>query len=60
MILAFLSLACGLVLDTVSRQHRELRRLAYLAVPNRPGIFRDGGGDPAPDPGSPGGDLSGR
>jgi glycosyltransferase involved in cell wall biosynthesis len=60
MILAFLSLACGLVLDTVSQHHRELKRLAYLAVPNCPDIFRDGGGEPAPDPGSPGGDLSGR
>ncbi|MFZ8927463.1 MAG: glycosyl transferase, partial [Candidatus Nanopelagicales bacterium] len=33
MLLAFLSLACGLILDTVTRGRRELRRLAYLQVP---------------------------
>jgi glycosyltransferase involved in cell wall biosynthesis len=33
MILAFLSLVCGLVLDTVTHGRRELKRLAYLAVP---------------------------
>jgi hypothetical protein len=33
MLLAFLSLACGLILDTVTRGRRELRRLAYLATP---------------------------
>jgi glycosyltransferase involved in cell wall biosynthesis len=32
MILAFLSLFCGLILDTVVRGRRELRRLAYLAL----------------------------
>jgi glycosyltransferase involved in cell wall biosynthesis len=31
MLLAFLSVACGLILDTVSRGRRELRLLAYLA-----------------------------
>jgi hypothetical protein len=31
MILAFLSLACGLILETVTRGRRELKRLAYLA-----------------------------
>jgi glycosyltransferase involved in cell wall biosynthesis len=31
MLLAFLSGACGLILDTVSRGRRELRLLAYLA-----------------------------
>jgi glycosyltransferase involved in cell wall biosynthesis len=30
MILAFLSLACGLILDTVTRGRRELKRLLYL------------------------------
>ena len=30
MILAFLSLACGLILDTVTQGRREARRLAYL------------------------------
>ena len=32
MILAFLSLACGFVLDTVTRGRREVRRLAYLSL----------------------------
>jgi glycosyltransferase involved in cell wall biosynthesis len=31
MVLAFLSLACGLILDTVTQGRREARRLAYLA-----------------------------
>ena len=30
MLLAFLSLACGLILDTVTRARREFKRLAYL------------------------------
>lgn len=34
MILAMLSLACGLILDTVTHGRRELRRLAYLAWPS--------------------------
>lgn len=33
MLLAFLALACGLVLDTVTHGRRELRRLHYLQVP---------------------------
>lgn len=33
MLLAFLSLVCGLVLDTVTRGRRELKRLAYLTMP---------------------------
>jgi hypothetical protein len=39
MILAFLNLFCGLVLDTVTRGRRELKRLVYLAArrsPERP------------------------
>jgi hypothetical protein len=32
-ILAFLSLFCGLILDTVVRGRREVRRLAYLSLP---------------------------
>ena len=32
MLLAFLSLACGLILDTVTRGRRELKLLAYLAL----------------------------
>ncbi|MFZ5747760.1 MAG: glycosyltransferase, partial [Pseudomonadota bacterium] len=37
MILAFLNLFTGLILDTVVRGRREVRRLAYLAVPG-PGV----------------------
>jgi glycosyltransferase involved in cell wall biosynthesis len=33
MVLAFLSLASGIVLDTVTRGRRELKRLAYLRIP---------------------------
>ena len=33
MILAFLSLACGLILDTVTRGRREMKRLYYLSLP---------------------------
>ncbi len=33
MLLAFLSLACGLILDSVTRARQELKRLAYLAIP---------------------------
>jgi glycosyltransferase involved in cell wall biosynthesis len=32
MILAFLSLTCGLILDSVTRTRREAKRLAYLSV----------------------------
>ena len=33
MILAFLSLACGFILDTVSHGRREMKRLRYLEFP---------------------------
>lgn len=33
MLLAFLSLTCGLILDSVTRARQELKRLAYLAIP---------------------------
>lgn len=32
MLLAFLSMVCGLILDTVTRGRREIRRLAYLQI----------------------------
>jgi glycosyltransferase involved in cell wall biosynthesis len=35
MLLGFLSLACGFILDTVTHGRREIKRLAYLAVPAR-------------------------
>jgi len=40
-ILSFLSFACGLILDTVSRGRMESKRLAYLAVPVRFRPIRD-------------------
>ncbi len=41
MVLAALSFFAGLILDTVVRGRRELRRLAYLAVPG-PGLGQSG------------------
>jgi len=32
-VLSFLSLTCGLILDSVTRGRKELKRLAYLAIP---------------------------
>jgi hypothetical protein len=32
-LLSFLTFVCGLVLDTVTHGRREMRRLAYLAIP---------------------------
>jgi glycosyltransferase involved in cell wall biosynthesis len=46
MLLGFLSLVCGLVLDTVTRGRIELKRLHYLAVPlkfNRSSVDFDAG-----------------
>ena len=37
MVLAFLSLACGLILDTVTLGRREMKRMFYLAIP-APGV----------------------
>jgi hypothetical protein len=31
-VLAFLSIACGLILDTVTRGRREAKLIAYLAL----------------------------
>jgi len=36
-LLASLSLGCGLMLDAVTRGRKELKRLAYLAIPAPPG-----------------------
>jgi len=38
-VLAFLSLACGLVLDTVTRGRVETKRLHYLSLPAPGGAF---------------------
>lgn len=35
MVIAFLSMVCGLVLDTVTRGRREIKRLHYLALPGQ-------------------------
>ena len=32
-LLSFLSFACGLILDSVARGRKEMKRLAYLAIP---------------------------
>jgi glycosyltransferase involved in cell wall biosynthesis len=32
-VLSFLSLVCGLILDSVTRGRKEIKRLAYLAIP---------------------------
>ena len=32
-ILSFLAVACGLILDSVARGRREMKRLDYLAIP---------------------------
>ena len=53
MLLGFLSLACGLILDTVTRARREMRRMHYLgtpATPRRPEVA-----EPAAQRRSPGG-----
>src|SRR3546814_7007131 len=36
MILAFLSLACGLILDSMTHGRREMKRLHYLTLPAPP------------------------
>jgi hypothetical protein len=33
MLLAFLSLTCGVILDTVTHGRREMKRLSYLSIP---------------------------
>lgn len=43
MLLAFLTLACGAILDTVTRGRRELKRLHYLAVPGVAASCRSSG-----------------
>lgn len=36
MLLAFLSLTCGLILDTVTRGRREMKHMRYLSIPAMP------------------------
>ncbi|MGE0599635.1 MAG: glycosyltransferase family 2 protein [Dehalococcoidia bacterium] len=38
MLLAFLSMACGLTLDTVTRGRREMKRMRYLEIPALPRV----------------------
>jgi hypothetical protein len=54
-LLSFLSLACGLILDTVSRGRLEAKHLAYLAVPRW-----EGGPDAPPPVRGPGAADAGR
>jgi hypothetical protein len=39
MTLAFLSLASGLILDTVTRGRWEAKRMAYLTIPGPHGLM---------------------
>jgi glycosyltransferase involved in cell wall biosynthesis len=43
-LLSFLSMACGLILDSVSRGRKEMKRLAYLSIP----ALDTAGEDPGP------------
>jgi hypothetical protein len=36
MIISFLSIACGLILDTVTRGRSEMKRMRYLSTPATP------------------------
>jgi len=49
MLLGFLSLGCGLILDTVTRVRREMRRMHYLGTPAFPHRLQTP--RPAPGPG---------
>ena len=40
MILSFLGLTCGLVLDTVTRGRKEMKRLVYLVLAGGPSAAR--------------------
>jgi glycosyltransferase involved in cell wall biosynthesis len=40
-LLSFLSLACGLILDSVARGRKEVKRMSYLAVPGWQGELLD-------------------
>ena len=42
-LLAFLSLACGLILDTVTRGRQEAKRMRYLAIPSAASAGHDAG-----------------
>lgn len=44
-LLSFLSLACGLILETVTRGRMEAKRIAYLGIP-APDFAPDGTGEP--------------
>lgn len=41
MLLAFLSLTCGVILDTVTHGRREMKRLSYLSIPGPGPEMRD-------------------
>ena len=49
-LLSFLSLVCGLVLDSVARGRKEIKRLAYLSIPALPSDLTEktGNGSAAP------------
>ena len=43
-LLSFLAFACGLILDSVARGRKEMKRLAYLAIPAVTNPVPEGGG----------------
>jgi glycosyltransferase involved in cell wall biosynthesis len=45
MLLGFISLACGLILDTVTHGRKELKRLKYLEFASTRALFADAAGD---------------
>lgn len=57
-LLAFLALACGLILETVTRGRREAKRIAYLAIPGP--LAGPAGAEPAPARPAAGGEAGGR
>jgi hypothetical protein len=50
MIVASISFACGVILDTVSRGRRETKRMLYLAIPSVSAATRDGASSDAAVP----------
>jgi glycosyltransferase involved in cell wall biosynthesis len=60
MLLAFLSLGCGLILDSVARGRREAKRMTYLSISSMqtPASIELGPGETSPRSSTAGGDYS--
>lgn len=52
-LLGFMSLACGLILDTVTHSRREIKRLHYLALPGLPARRGESAGGKTADQAKP-------